>query len=46
VSEPQPSQYRRLGPRLITRVELLRILFGAVWAVDAYLKWQPAFLHS
>lgn len=22
----------------------LRILFGAIWAVDAYLKWQPGFL--
>jgi len=25
---------------------LLRIAFGAVWAVDAFLKWQPVFLNN
>jgi hypothetical protein len=34
----------RLGPRLIRRVETLRLLFGAVWAIDASLKWQPSFI--
>lgn len=24
-------------------IALLRIAFGAIWAVDASLKWQPAF---
>ncbi len=24
-------------------IALLRIVFGAVWAVDASLRWQPAF---
>jgi len=35
----------RPGPRidLPTRVALLRISFGLLWAVDAWLKWQPAF---
>lgn len=28
------------------RVALLRIAFGLLWAVDAYLKWQPAFFHG
>lgn len=23
----------------------LRIAVGAIWGIDAYLKWQPAFLH-
>jgi thiosulfate dehydrogenase (quinone) large subunit len=36
----------RLAPRLIRRVEALRLLFGVVWAIDAYLKWQPAFIHG
>jgi nitrite reductase (NO-forming) len=27
-------------------VELLRLAFGVVWLVDAYLKWQPAFINS
>lgn len=25
---------------------ILRILFGCVWAIDAYFKWQPAFLNN
>jgi thiosulfate dehydrogenase (quinone) large subunit len=25
---------------------LLRIGFGFVWAIDAWFKWQPAFLNS
>ena len=37
---------RRLASRLIRRVESLRIVFGAVWAIDAYLKWQPSFINS
>jgi thiosulfate dehydrogenase (quinone) large subunit len=36
----------RLGARLVRRVETLRLLFGAVWAIDAYLKWQPSFIHG
>jgi thiosulfate dehydrogenase [quinone] large subunit len=24
----------------------LRIVFGAVWAIDAYFKWQPAFINN
>jgi len=27
----------------LTGIAILRIAFGAVWAVDASLKWQPAF---
>ncbi len=25
---------------------LLRIIFGCVWAIDAYFKWQPAFINN
>jgi uncharacterized membrane protein YphA (DoxX/SURF4 family) len=25
---------------------LLRIAFGLVWAIDAWFKWQPAFLNG
>jgi nitrite reductase (NO-forming) len=28
----------------VLRVELLRLAFGGVWLIDAYLKWQPAFI--
>lgn len=32
-----------LNARQLTGVAILRIAFGAIWAVDAILKWQPAF---
>jgi uncharacterized membrane protein YphA (DoxX/SURF4 family) len=40
--------YRTYGSRVITArmasgLALLRIAFGVIWAVDASLKWQPAF---
>ena len=25
------------------KLAVLRIVFGAIWAIDAYFKWQPAF---
>lgn len=25
---------------------LLRIMFGLIWAVDAWFKWQPDFIHN
>jgi thiosulfate dehydrogenase (quinone) large subunit len=27
-------------------IALLRIIFGLVWAVDAWYKWQPGFINS
>jgi uncharacterized membrane protein YphA (DoxX/SURF4 family) len=35
-----------LGNGVIRRVEILRIGFGLVWLIDAYLKWQPAFING
>jgi uncharacterized membrane protein YphA (DoxX/SURF4 family) len=29
--------------RTVIGIALIRITFGAIWAVDAALKWQPAF---
>ena len=34
---------RRPGDR---RVGWLRVAFGLIWGLDAYLKWQPAFLNN
>jgi thiosulfate dehydrogenase (quinone) large subunit len=31
---------------LVRRVEGLRLAFGLVWGIDAYLKWQPSFIHG
>lgn len=40
----------RAGDRALSivasRLVLVRIGFGAVWAVDAYLKWQRSFMDS
>lgn len=33
-------------PKLARRVVILRIVFGVVWAIDAYLKWQPSFVSG
>ena len=33
--------HARIG--LSARVALLRVAFGALWAVDAWFKWQPSF---
>jgi nitrite reductase (NO-forming) len=32
-----------INSRTMMGLALLRIAFGAIWAVDASLKWQPAF---
>src|SRR5579864_5318292 len=32
-----------MDARKVTGLALLRIAFGAIWVVDASLKWQPAF---
>lgn len=36
----------RTSAGLVSRLLVLRIGFGLVWALDAYLKWQPAFVHE
>ena len=55
VAAPVPLQLRSGGrssggartwignARRLTGLAVLRIAFGAIWAVDASLKWQPAF---
>lgn len=27
----------------LTKVSIVRVLFGFIWSIDAVLKWQPAF---
>ena len=41
----------KLGPGLIAQwrlngIGLLRILFGIVWGIDAWFKWQPDFINN
>ena len=39
----RPLTDRVANARRLTGVAILRIAFGVIWAVDASLKWQPAF---
>lgn len=34
------SPWRKIG------IAILRIVFGLVWAIDAWFKWQPDFINS
>ena len=40
VHPPAISSWRRNG------IGVLRIVFGAIWAVDAWFKWQPSFINN
>ncbi len=35
-----------IAPWRLTGIGILRIIFGLVWAVDAYFKWQPGFVND
>lgn len=35
-----------LSPWRLQAIGVLRIVFGLVWAVDAWFKWQPDFIHN
>ena len=44
-----PSQTQPSAPFAswrLTGIGVLRIVFGIVWAVDAYFKWQPDFINN
>ena len=54
IAADSPLQFRILAraprprrdvaaPNTLLGIALIRIAFGAIWAVDATLKWQPAF---
>ena len=34
------------APWRLTGIAVLRIIFGLVWGVDAYFKWQPEFINN
>lgn len=35
-----------LSPWRWQGIAVLRVIFGLVWVIDAWFKWQPAFLHE
>src|SRR5438093_13083598 len=36
----------KLAQWRLNRIALLRILFGMVWGIDAWFKWQPDFVNN
>ncbi len=34
------------GPWRLTGIAILRIVFGLVWGIDAWFKWQPSFVDN
>lgn len=44
--ETSPSTPRKRSLWIETSVGAIRTVFGLVWAVDAYLKWQPGFYNN
>ena len=36
----------RLAPWQVKGIAVLRIVFGFVWLIDAWFKWQPDFIHN
>ena len=35
-----------LAPWRMTGIGVLRIAFGVIWGIDAWFKWQPAFVNQ
>jgi len=55
MSDGQVRQARELGPPIASRVlaplpgrasTTVRLIFGVIFGVDAYLKWLPAFRNT
>ena len=44
-AEPK-RPFRRVVEGLTRRVVVVRIVFGAVWAIDAFYKWRPGFVDD
>jgi nitrite reductase (NO-forming) len=40
------NQTSTFAPWRLTGIGLLRILFGVVWGIDAWFKWQPSFIDG
>jgi thiosulfate dehydrogenase [quinone] large subunit len=42
----QLSKSYALSSRRFKGIGVLRVIFGLVWAVDAWFKWQPDFINN
>jgi thiosulfate dehydrogenase (quinone) large subunit len=41
-----PTTTPPLASWRLNGIGILRIVFGLVWAIDAWFKWQPDFIHN
>lgn len=51
IKEEIEMETNKVGPGVIAQwrlngIGLLRILFGIVWGIDAWFKWQPDFINN
>src|SRR6266702_7464875 len=51
IKEEIEMETTKLGPGPMAQwrlngIGLLRILFGIVWGIDAWFKWQPDFVNN
>jgi uncharacterized membrane protein YphA (DoxX/SURF4 family) len=51
IREEIEMETTKLGPGMLAQwrlngIGLLRILFGIVWGIDAWFKWQPDFVNN
>src|SRR5436189_4038730 len=44
--QENPVELGGVARTVARRLVALRVVFGAIWAIDAYLKWQPSFTHQ
>lgn len=43
---PSSIETTTLPSRRLQGMGILRIAFGVIWAIDAWFKWQPDFIHK
>jgi thiosulfate dehydrogenase (quinone) large subunit len=46
ITNTQVTNSATLASWRVKGLGILRIVFGLVWAVDAWFKWQPDFIHN
>jgi thiosulfate dehydrogenase [quinone] large subunit len=45
-SEPPSSRWIKVSTWRLRGIGIVRIIFGLIWAIDAWFKWQPSFLDT
>ena len=45
-SEALSSRWIKVSTWRLRGIGIVRIIFGLIWAIDAWFKWQPSFLDT